>query len=256
MQRFNLLILFFLLIQGTTWAQSQEEPISAERPGFTNGTDTVPIGKIQFETGYLRSYQSGDRENKLGDGTQLRIPVSANLEARLGLPAYFWERGSTQTEGVGDANLSVKYHFRDASRKQNALPALAVIGSVELPTGKRDFRVDDYQPSLALEADWSFTERYSLTADGVYNAIRQNDARYTEWAGGLCFNIALSPTWGTFAEVYRISDTGAGDVHQNFFDTGILYKIGSNTALDINGGFGIFGTENTSFIGGGIARRW
>ena len=256
MRRFSLCLLSLFAALSAAQAQEKEEPISPERPSFTNGTDTVPVGHTQFESGYTRSYDHGDRENTLGDGTQLRVPIRSNWEARFGLPAYLWERGSGPVDGFGDASISMKYRFRDAEAARKAFPALAFIAGLELPTGKGAFREDDYQPSLALEADWKLAERYSLTADTVYNAVRSNGQRYDEWGGGICLNITLSPLWETFGEIYRVSDTGTGETHDNFVDTGLVYRVGANTAIDINTGFGVFGTRSQWFIGGGIARRW
>jgi len=251
------LVLSLLFTAGAAFAQEASDPISPERPGFTNGTDTVAPGRYQFETGYAFTYTRGDREHALGDSGQLRFPLRSNVEVRAGLPTYFWERGDApRTDGFGDASVSVKYRFLDADDHRRAAPSLALIAGLELPTGKRGFREDDYSPSAALEAQWQFTQKYGLSANAVYNGIRQNGVRYDEYAGALCLNIALSPAVGTYAELFRVSDTGMGDIHQNFFDTGLTYCIGANTALDINGGVGVFGTRDTWFVGGGIARRW
>ncbi len=251
--------LFFLLLAatGAAFAQDKTEPISPERPGFTNGTDTVALSRYQLEAGYAFSHTGGDREHALGDGGQLRFPLRKNVEVRAGLPTYFWERGtSAPTDGFGDASVSVKYRFLNASDRRRAAPSLAFIGGLELPTGKRRFREDDYSPSAALEAQWQLTEKYGLSANAVYNGVRQNGVRYDEFGGAVCLNIALSPVLGTYAELFRVSDTGAGTTHQNFFDTGITCRLNANTAFDINGGVGVFGTRDTWFIGGGIARRW
>lgn len=256
MQRFSLIILALVAITGAAWSQEPEEPVSPERPGFTNGTDIVPLGKIQFETGYTHNRESDGRTDTFGDGMQLRFPLRPNLEARLGLPAYIRERGESRIDGLGDTSVGLKYRFQEANPSRTAIPALALIGGLELPTGKKAFREDDYQPSLALEADWQLSERYSLTADAVYNAVRQNGLRFDEWAGGVCLTAQLSPVWGTFGELYRIADTGTGDTHDNFFDTGLIYRVGANTAIDVNGGFGVLGTHDQWFVGGGISRRW
>ena len=254
------LLLASLALLGTVAAYAADgpDPISAERPGFTNGTDTVPQGKIQWEGGYQFAKDSSSKQHILGDGMQVRYPFAPNAEVRLGLPDYSWQRDDSgmKTNGFGDASVSLKYRFLEAKDSARALPALAVIGNLELPTANRDFREDDYQPSLALEADWSLTDKYSLTADTVYNGVRQGGSRYDEWSGGLCLTVTLSPVWGTFAEVYRVSDTGAGDTHANFADTGLTCRIGANTVVDVNGGVGITGAKDSYFMGGGIARRW
>ncbi len=249
-------LVFCPLFGGIALAQGDVTPIPAERPGFTSGTDTVTPGRIQLEAGLSVHRSGSDQQSSFGDSAQLRFPLRDNLEARLGLPSYLRQTGSADAKGLGDASVSLKYRFLETNPKQKFLPALAFIGGVELPTGTRDLREDDYQPSLALEAGWDLGERFSLGGNVTYAGIRQGGARYDEWGTGLCLNINISPLWQSFGEVYRVSDTGVGEIHQNFFDTGASYRVAANTMLDISGGVGILGTRDSWFVGGGISRRW
>ena len=236
---------------------THSEPISAERPGFTNGADIVARGRVQFETGYTYYYNRGQKQHTVGDGGQIRLPVAPRLEIRFGIPAYLVQKGDgARVHGFADSTVAFKYQFLQANEKNRLIPTSAFIGTLEIPNGARDFRADDYQPTAAIENDWTISETLSVTADVVYVSVRQSGLRYGEWQGGVTLTKTLSPRYGTFAEVYRIADFGNGDTRTTYFDGGLTYRVGANTIFDVNGGVGAFGTRDVWFLGTGIARRW
>ncbi len=243
--------------QATGASSPKEDPIAPERPGFTNGTDTVPVGRVQFEFGYAFNSAPNSREHRVGDGAQVRFPFTDRFEGRIGLPAYSWARDRAAGErmsGLNDASVSLKYRLADDAPNH---PSVAVIGGATLRTGVASFREDAVQPLFALEANQIVGDNFSLTADVVYNGIRSSGLRYDEWAGGLCANYSLTPTIGAFLEGYRISDSVSGGTHANYVDGGFTYLIGANTQLDLSAGVGAEkSVRREYFIGAGVSRRW
>ncbi len=109
----NLLVLTALLgvacfASGAQAQDKKDDPIEAERPGFTNGTGTVPVGHLQFETGYLYSRSdAGVHEHRLGDSALLRIPTGTNTEFRIGLPVYSFTHLQEAASGSGGQSPTI-----------------------------------------------------------------------------------------------------------------------------------------------------
>ncbi len=250
-----------LLTLSMARAQSPETepPISPERPGFTNGTDTVSPKKIQFETGYqyTRDGKTSKHEIDNSNNSQLRFGITPNFEFRLGAPAYEWISGggAPNTSGLADSSLSVKWRFLEG--KQAKKPSLAVIAGTTLPTGSKAFGENHLQPQVALESHFDFSDKYTLEANLVYTDARSNGERFDQYAGGLNLGYNLSQTTGLFVETYRVSPTDFGSVSGSYVDGGVTYLVGKDTQFDINAGTGITkGVRSGFFVGAGIAHRF
>jgi hypothetical protein len=239
-------------------AQDDEEPISPERPGFTNGTDTIPFGRYQFETGYQYSHDGKSFEHEIDNSAQLRFGVSPRAEVRLGVPAYDWfsgGEGSPRTRGLADSSVSAKWRFFDG--QQTKRPSLALILGTTLPTGSRAFRENYLQPQAALESHFDFSDNYSLEGNLVYSDARSEGRRFDQYSGGLNLGYNASRTLTFFIETYRVSPTDLGKVSGSYIDGGLTYLTGKDTQLDVNGGTGVTrGVRSGFFVGAGIAHRF
>jgi hypothetical protein len=253
-----LLILAFTPTLAFAQAQDETGPISSERPGFTNGTDTVPVGKYQIEAGYQYSRDGRESEHEIGNGTQLRYGVSPRAEIRFGIPSYDWISGSGdsgETRGRSDSAFSAKWRLLDGL--QTRRPSLALILSTTLPTGSRAFRENHLQPQAALESHFDFSEKFTLEANFVLAAARSDGRRFAQYSGALNLGYSASHALGIFVETYRISPSDYGSVSGNFLDGGLTYLVGNNTQFDINGGTGVTrGVRSGLFVGAGIAHRF
>ena len=258
----------------SAWAQQpKEEPIDAERPGFTNGTGTVAPGHFQIEAGYMYTRASdGTREHRIGDSALLRVPVSKNTEVRFGLPTYFFTHlpisvfsgssvpsptsgnsgGSDNAHGFGDSSISAKWRFLDAPDNPRKYPSLALIAQTTLPTGEQAYRETHFQPQIALEAAYG-----SLQANFVVARPADSGQTFTQYSGGLNLSHDLNDATGVFLETYRIAPTGANAQNGTYLDGGITHVLGNNTQLDFNVGTGIStALKNDRFVGVGVAHRW
>lgn len=236
--------------------KSTEVEFSAERPGFTNGTETVPHGHFQLETGYTYSKQGDARTHLLDDGAQIRLPLTAHSEVRLGLPNYaLLTVAGQKSSGWNSALLSGKIRFLDETKN---LPAIALIAGTTLPTGSKDTSEHYFQPSLDLEVSRQLTERYTLQASYVYTSARDNGERFDAFAGGLNLGMQVTSEISAFAEVYRVAPTGAdGAVNADYFDAGTTWTLRNRMQLDVSGGVGLTkDVHHDYFLGAGIARRW
>jgi hypothetical protein len=243
---------------GPSPASADDEPISAERPGFTNGTDTVPVRKIQFETGYQYARDGKSIEHELDNSAQIRFGVSSNAEIRFGIPTYDWSStgdSTPGTRGLSDSSISAKWRFLDG--RQSHRPSLALIFSTTLPTGSRAVGENHLQPQAALETHFDFSGKYSLEANFVYAGLYSDSRRFDQYSGGLNLGYSVSQAFGLFVETYRISPTDYKSVSGTYVDGGLTYIVRKNTQFDINGGTGITkGVRSGFFVGAGIAHRF
>ncbi|MES2464378.1 MAG: transporter [Armatimonadota bacterium] len=239
-------------------AQEADDPISPERPGFTNGTDTVPLARFQFETGYQYARDGKTSEHEIDNSAQLRYGISSRAEIRLGVPAYDWFSsgdGMPGTRGLADSSFSAKWRFLDGMEAKR--PSLALILGTTLPTGSKQLGDSHLQPQAALESHFDFADKYSLEANFVYSDARSEGKRFDQYSGGLNLGYNASQTLGMFVETYRISPTEYGGVTGTYVDGGLTYLLGKDTQVDLNGGTGVTrGVRSGFFVGAGIAHRF
>ncbi|WP_309692398.1 hypothetical protein [Armatimonas sp.] len=145
-----------------------DTPINPERPGFTNGPDTVGTKILQLEGGITRS----EGNYIFTDGGILRYGVSEQTELRLGLPS--WQRG------VGFSPVS--YGLKTTLRPHLGL---IVQTSGEHPS----------QTQAALEADFAITRDWTLQVDAV---------RDSRWSSGFNLGRPLTKRLSLFVESYRL----------------------------------------------------
>jgi hypothetical protein len=147
-----------------------DEPIEAERPGFTAGI--AVIQRPQYELGVTR-YQGGSR-TVFNDGGLLRLPTKNKaLEVRFGIPARSGSEWS-------DPALGAKWGFYSgaaliATAAKNARPQYAL------------------ELERALSGRWTAQTDYVLVPDGTR-------------AGALNLGYAVRPDLSVFAEIYSQGD--------------------------------------------------
>ena len=212
-------VLFFAALLALATPIRADDPINAERPGFTNGAGTVT--RFQYESGVTRYRGNGSR-TIFNDGGLLRIPGGKNLEARIGVP-------SRSVSAWSDPSVGFKWRALDDGP-----------GKVGVALGATG--VSHGGPQFAIEAEHALSPLWNVQADFVRSAGTS--------AGGLNVGYAASKTLGVFAETYAQSDG-------RYIDGGVTLLSGKNLQLDLNAGTGAdSGNRTRSFVGVGIARRF
>ena len=110
--------------------KADDGTLTPDRPGFTNGGDTVAPGHIQIEVGISRTKYAA--ANGLGQATDapqvlLRTGLNAKTELRVTLPDYIWPSGGAA--GFGDGAIGIRYKFyqsKDGNTKLAFTPSLSV----------------------------------------------------------------------------------------------------------------------------------
>ncbi|HZU25203.1 MAG TPA: transporter [Bryobacteraceae bacterium] len=248
-----------LIVIGRLWAQErQNTEISTDRPDFTEATDTVAVGSVQFETGVLLSQHdlaSGPVRDIGGPQSLLRVGLANIAELRLGSNGFTLESlttgGQRQRHGGGaDPQVGAKVRLWEEHRY---LPAFAVIGNLTLPGGNIWFTRGSLVPELDL--CWSKSLRGGFETGGNVNFLRVIDEHVTEHAASFTVGHGLSRALDAYAEVYRISPIADDEAAHWIANGGIARRLGANMQIDTEVGHSMNARTPYWFIGAGFAIR-
>ena len=252
------LLLIGIAISTPLTAAPQEsernDPLTTDRPDFTESTASVQPRRVQLETGYTWE-KIGEIETQSWGEILLRIGLSEIAELRLGVNSFITEIGAG-AEGIEDSFVGAKFEIGPRLGDQpTAKPELAVLAGTTLPTGASDVGADDPQPGALLAAAWTVSERLSLGAN--LGAIYLNEPEDSFWEGSfsLALGADLGRGFGAFVEYFVLAPEGSAGDPSHFFDAGLTYLISNDFQLDLRVGAEA-GGETDAFLGLGLAYRW
>lgn len=257
MTRFALALLFLLPVP--TFAQAAPDAPSLlvpDRPGLTNGSDTVAPGHLQLEIGVTRSHgpsanpaapggasQGGASQTTDAPETLLRTGLDSKTELRLTLPNYLWPSGNDS--GFTDGAIGLRRKLYQSSTLKIALtPTLTVpLKTAVTSSGHVD-------PSLNLSGQLSSGARWSVQSNLILSYPTQSGRRLADYTGTGSVTCALSGALSTFVDFSY--DAPVGSAPSPIADGGFAYTLTKNTQLDIETGRGLGGSAPTQFYGGGF----
>ena len=230
-----------------------DNAVTADRPGFTNGSDVVPEGRIQVEGGVTRSvYPVASGLGRVTDAPAilLRTGLNDKTELRITLPDYFWPASGSQS-GFGDGAIGVRYKFyqsKDGNTKFAFTPSLSVpLKTAVTTSGHAD-------PVFLLSAQTTSGARWGISSNISLSYPTLNGSRLANYTATAQVTYALSGPLAAFGDVY---DNGvSGSLPSPIADAGFTYRVANNAQLDIETGRGLGGTAPTQFYGGGVAVRF
>ena len=260
---------------------SQEEdpdgPISTDRPTFTPANTVVPLGRVQFESGFtFNSTRSPGTRSAIYDLPELatRIGVARRVEFRT-----FWfgqtyaetwyssGKRPTSRNGPSDMEIGFKWQLIMGDKERKLIPTTALITSIFAPTGggSSPFSSENVEPYLNLIYGWSLTEKLSLGGCTGYTGVRlrgvpgsafrsHDSERYHQ---SLVGSYAATARTSLFYEWYILIPADARETPvTSFMDGGVIYHPTPNTQLDLRAGFGLNGRPEDFFTGAGFSVRF
>jgi len=259
MTRFFALALLFLLIAPAFAQAAPDAPalLVPDRPGFTNGSDTVAPGHLQIEIGVTRSHGPSATPAAPGGAspgggglttdapeTLLRTGLDSKTELRLTLPNYLWPSGSS-TSGFTDGAIGLRRKLYQSRTLKIALtPTLTVpLKTAVTSSGHVD-------PSLNLSGQLVSGARWSIQSNLILSYPTQNGRRLADYTGTGSVTYALSGALSAFADFSY--DAPVGSAPSPIADAGFAYALTKNIQLDLETGRGLGGSAPTQFYGGGF----
>ncbi len=229
-----------------------DDALTPDRPGFTNGSDTVAPGRVQVEVGASRTKDasaSGGRQATDAPQALVRTGLNGKTELRLTLPDYLWPSGSDS--GFSDGAVGLRYKFYE-SKGGNV--KLAFTPSLSVPVRSAVTSSGHLDPTLSLNGQTKSGARWNIESNLVLSYPTQDGGRVTDYTATGQVTYALSGQTSVFADYSY--DAPVGSPPSPIADGGFTYQAGKNVQLDIETGRGLGGNAPVQFYGGGVAVRF
>jgi hypothetical protein len=245
-------------IMGCATANTAREPLTSDRPDFTESTTTMKRGEVQLEGGDTFEHVESVKTNTIGE-LLLRIGLGSRAELRIEPGSY-----TTITSPDGDASgwvdaaIGTKlrlYQPRDEER--SIVPAVSFIVLTTVPTGSADFRQTKLQPEAKLASEWTLSDRIGVATNVNVSRPRDDEnGRYTVFEGSVSFGFELTPRLGAYTEVFGFAPQLAGVGRSAYGNTGLTFGLTPDYQLDLRAGMGFNGAHPDYFVGAGLVHRW
>lgn len=238
-----------VLVLGTAPLSSSAQ-ISADRPGFGDGSTTVAPGTFQAGLGYAFN-GNGINSHELGQ-LFLRLGLTDGLELRGGVNSYVVNE-SPIDNGYNGTGVGAKLRLF-----QNELSALSGVATLSLPTGTGAFdtRDDRARQEVKLAFDGALGETITLSVNGgasfFYSAGVQDD-RAVRWLFIPTLSFGITESTGAYVGYAGFYDDGP---NANWVEGGVTVLSTSDTQFDVNTGLRIDDNGDDFFLGLGVARRF
>ncbi|MBI5282212.1 MAG: transporter [Candidatus Solibacter usitatus] len=236
------------------------EPLTPDRPGFSDGVNILSAGVLQLESGFSLS---GRTERILMDRTfiggspLLRLGIGHRTELRFGgdgfrLSSHRAAGARERAGGASDFSLGAKFGLVP---EKGLRPAFTLIPVLSLPVGHRVFTSAGIDPTVKLA--WSKTLGESAAAGGNVSVSSLSDSggRFTQRAVSFQLSRGVWRNWGGFWEAYLVAPSVRGGDRVWTFDTGLSYPIGRNAQFDVSVGQQIVPLARCWFVAAGLVVR-
>lgn len=226
------------------------QPVPAERPGFGDNVNLVPMGHFEMEGGFqFDDNQGGGSSYTLPSSLLLRTGLTDNIEFRLGFNGYTFN--APGRDGAGDATVGFKIHIHDET---TYTPAFSVLPTVSLPTGSHGIGTDKSEPELHFIWSKSLTDNISLGGN-VNLAERVNDEgnRKLETAVSVSSGYSFTDRFSGYAEYYTVMSEIHGVRNSDVVDGGFTFLTSERNQLDAYVGTGLNNSASNIYAGLGIA---
>ena len=238
-----------------SWAAPFSQPIATDRPTFSLSPATVPVGRIQFETGYTFSFEDArpNVQTHTFFETLVRLGITDTVEFRVEWPTLIVIDNGKDVHGLRDLSLGVKIQV---VQQQGFRPRLSFAGRLSIPTGNEDFSSDRLDPELRTILTYALNEGVELFGTLNIAGPTAHGKRFVQVSSSLGLSAAIRDRVSGFIEYfgYYPLDVAAGS--GNFLQTGVLYHLTYHIQLDARLGAGLNHGTDDVFTGAGISWRF
>jgi len=222
---------------GECIAQEKASPELANlEPGFPlRVVDAVPLayGTRQIQAA-LRYQHPDEGGNEFYLQPRIAAGIAPNLQAAIDIPYI----NNSDENGSGDIGLEALYQF---NKESGHMPSFALMGRLELPTGKGSAGLDTV---LKLIATKSFTaenvlERAHFNLEWKHNSGQDQGEREQIYAAVLGVDIPVAKNTLLVADIFREQQRREGK-YTNMFELGVRTQLAQNMLLSVGGGIGLW----------------
>jgi hypothetical protein len=252
-----LLFISYMLYGSKAIAQQADslanKPISTNRPSISQGAGVIPKGTVQAEIGFsynkdtpgtteIKAHTYPDILLRFGLLNRLELQLLGSIQDTV----EHMPQRRRRVHGIGPVAVGFVGKILD---EKKYIPNLAIIGTLTLPVGDKEFRPKHVDPLVLLAASKKVSEKTSVTINGGYS-----------WSGGKPTNhlilnpgTTLSDAVSVYIEVARDKEKGQKAAY--IADAGILWLIKNNLQLDLAVGRQLNDLATDFFVTTGISVR-
>jgi hypothetical protein len=234
--------------------------ISADRPDYTESTDTAGRGIVQLEGGALWSSDS-PREGQVDALTVpnalLRIGLVQRVELRVESDGFAWEsvrQDGTRQRYAGGSDLAIGAKVAIFGERR-LLPAFSFIGALSAPVGSVPFSSGGFDPFLKLCWEKSLPKGFGAGGNVNFRWGTAGPETLVERAISLSVGHELPGGLHAFWEIYRISPGPYDNTARTIGDTGLSKLLGRNAEVDFAVGHTLAAHTPGWFVTVGFAVR-
>ncbi|MCX6621785.1 MAG: transporter [Acidobacteria bacterium] len=235
-----------------------DSEMSSDRPGFSESTDVLAPGSMQFEGGVLLSRQelgTSSVRSLGGPFLLVRMGLVRRVELRWSADGYGVESelsgaGRSRRSGMSDAMAGFKVRVFEERRHA---PALSVIGAMSLPIGSRAFSSGGREPQVKL--CWSKSLPGGFDTGGNVNFQWRAQGGGTGRAESFAAGHKIPGGMRLYGEVYRISPIEGEEDAQWITNGGGTKSLGRQVQVDVEVGHTVRSRTPGWFVGAGLAVR-
>lgn len=246
------------------------EPLVTDRPDFTESTDAVPSGRLQFEIGYLFLYdREHDERSRTHEFPQtlFRAGIAESFELRLGWSGYafgdfafenrnaFGRRFTDETDDQGGGDTSVGFKVK-LLEQEGGRPHLGIIAEVSLPSGSAGETSGDVDPSVKFLWAYDIDERFSLAGNVNVGLPAEEGHRFVQTAASLSLAYGLTDSVGGYVEYFGVYPDADGQDAAHALNGGFTFLLSADLQLDILVGVGLNEQAADFFTGVGVSWRF
>ena len=241
-------------------AGDEGDSLDPDRPDVSFSAKTVGAGRVQLEMGALleRTRLAGEpMERRLAVETAVRIGIGDRFELRVDAEPFVRLRGAGDSTDVGDFRLGAKWRFLDAP-PEAAWPSLALLPSVKLPTSPAPIGTEKADYGLLLLATFEVPAQLALDVNAGIAALGQSQPSgyLLQALVSASLSRKLAATLTGFAEVFYTSREEWRGRDQVGVDTGLVWTVRPDFALDAAVGTSLYGRVPDVFVRTGGSVRF
>lgn len=217
-------------------ASGRPPELVTDRPDFTESTEVIRFGDVQWESGFSWEKSGGMRTALFGSPLS-RIGLGRRFELRLSGDGFTSEKSSDgfssaeRIRGVGDPSVGFKWKLRNESR---FLPALAVIPAVAMPWGHSKVTSGTYDPQVKVA--WAKDAPLGFAVSGNINWTNMSDGvgRVAQDAFTVSVGHELGKGFSGYWEAFTFSREERDGPRVSVFQTGLTHGVGESAQLDVS----------------------
>lgn len=253
-----------LVIRGQS---PDEEPITTDRPDFTEASSVVGAGVFQMESGYTYIYDDSDQDDSLTHTNSApemlwRVGITDTVELRIAWN-YQWEQSrnagvTDHIDGASDLYLGAKIALRD---QEEWLPESAIIIQGTVPTGAAAFTNTEVSAGFNLLCSWDLNDEWSLAGstgmNTAFDELLIDSDGYVVGHQSLSLGHSITDKVGSYLEYFGLYTFGRNSNYPaNYIDGGFTYLVTNDVQLDCRLGVGLNDQADDLFSGAGLSFRF